>query len=157
MSGGSTTLTGLEPLFLDADVNEDVGAYLESVGFDVSLARHSGVDLTSDLDVLRRSSDEQRILVCHDKHRDRNTLLALLEEICISGGKVIRLGGVPGQDPITSAGLVMVHRRLWQGFLEEHQGGIAIAHFSGCRLRSPRALREDYQRRTGSYPGEPRG
>ena len=154
MSTGSTGLPSLERLFLDADVNEDVGAYLKSVGFDAVLARQSGVDLTSDLDVLRHSRDDDRILVCHDKHRDRHTLLALLGEICNNGGKVIRIGGVPGQSPITSAGLIMVHRRLWRGFFEEHQGGIVIAHFSGCRLRSPPVLQEDYRRRTNAIPGE---
>ena len=64
-----------------------------SVGFGAVLATQSGVDLTSDLDVLRHSRDGDRIPVCHDKHRDRHTLLALLGEICNNGGKVSRSRG----------------------------------------------------------------
>ena len=149
MSIGWTGLPELERVVLDADVRAEVGNYLTAVGFDVVLANRSAVDVQSDLAVLRWARSEKRFLLCHDKHRDRATFLPLLREILERGGRIIRIGGAPGQSPLTSTGLVLAHRAQWLPFFAEHANGIALVHLSGCQLRPPAALRSLMQQRGG--------
>ena len=149
MSIGWTGLPELERVALDADIRAEVGDYLAAVGFDVARANQSDVDVRSDLAVLRWARRENRFLLCHDKHRDRGTLLPLLREIIERGGQIIRIGGAPGQSPLTSTGLVLAHRARWQPFFAEHANGVALVHLSGCQLRPPAALRRLLQQRGG--------
>ena len=149
MSIGWTGLPELERVVLDADVSEEVGDYLAAVGFDVALANRSAADVQSDLALMRWARSENRFLLCHDKHRDRATLLPLLREILERGGRIIRIGGAPGQSPLTSTGLVLAHRAQWLPFFAEHSNGIALVHLSGCQLRPPAALRRLLQQRGG--------
>lgn len=140
------SLPNLEGLVLDADVNALLMRYLSAVGFDVVLATEVGANVRNDVLLLRWATDNHRILVCHDKHRG-NTRMQLTEEICERGGRIIRIGGRPDQHPVTSAGLIMVHRAKWLEFFEEEGDGVAVVHPSGCRLLSRDKLGEQYQRR----------
>ena len=149
MSIGWTGLPELERVVLDADVSEEVGDYLAAVGFDVVRANQSDADVHSDLALMRWDRSENRFLLCHDKHRDRATFLPLLREILERGGRIIRIGGAPGQSPLTSTGLVLAHRAQWLPFFAEHANGIALVHRSGCQLRPPAALRRLLQQRGG--------
>lgn len=149
MSIGWTGLPELERIVLDADVRAEVGDYLAAVGFDVVLANQSDVDVQSDLALMRWARSENRFLLCHDKHRDRATFLPLLREILERGGRIIRIGGAPGQSPLTSTGLVLAHRAQWLPFFAEHANGIALVHLSGCQLRQQAALRRLLQQRGG--------
>ena len=147
MNIGLTEFPELERVALDADVSKDVGDYLKAVGFDVVMANQSDVDVRSDLAVMQWARNENRFLLCHDKHRDRNTFLALFQEILEQGGHIIRIGGTPSQHPLTSTGLILAHRYQWLPFFAEHSSGIALVHPSGCQLRTPDALRRELQRR----------
>lgn len=149
MNIGLTGFPELERVALDADVNGDVGDYLQAVGFDVVRANQSDVDVRSDLAVMRWARRENRFLLCHDKHRDRDTFLSLFREILERGGQIIRIGGTPSQHPLTSTGLILAHRYRWLPFFAEHSGGIVLVHPSGYRLWTPDALRRELQRRRG--------
>ena len=144
--GQSTLLPSLERLAIDADVKAAVGDYLEAVGFNVVLAARKGVNIRDDLELFRWAKSENRSLVCRDKHRDRNTLIPVFQEISRDGGSIIRIGGTPDQSPITSVGLIMVHRQPLLPFFNGHTGGIALVHRSGCRLRSPENLQQQLLR-----------
>jgi hypothetical protein len=135
-------LPRLERLAIDPDVKATVGDYLEAVGFDVVLAAREGVNVRDDLELFRWAKSENRSLVCHDKHRDRNSLIPIFQEISRYGGSIIRRGGTPDQSPTTSVGLIMVHRQQWLPFLNGHTGGIALVHRTGCRLRSLENLQQ---------------
>lgn len=143
------SLPRLDRIVLDADVNILVKAYLEAVGFDVVLSIEEGINVRNDVAVLQWARDRDRVLVCHDKHRDGHTRMRLFEEIHANGGKILRIGGRPDQSPITSTGMIMVHRQQWLSFFAEHQSGIAIVHWTGCRFSTPGQLlrqirRQDY-------------
>ena len=73
----SLTSTGLLPrlerLVLDNDVNRQVQDYLKAVGFDVTLITQADVDVRDDVAILSWARSEGRFLLCHDKHRDRET------------------------------------------------------------------------------------
>ena len=140
------SLPNLESLVLDADVNVLVRRYLVAVGFDAVLATHVGADIRSDLALLQWATSNERILVCHDKHRC-HTRMQLTEEICERGGRIIRIGGRPDQHPVTSAGMIMVHRAKWLEFFQEEGDGIAIVHPSGFKVMTQANLQEQYQRR----------
>lgn len=131
---------------MDADVNVLARRYLVAVGFDVVLATQAGSNVRSDLALLQWATRNERVLVCHDKHRG-NTRMQMVEEICERGGRIIRIGGRPDQHPLTSAGLVMVHRPRWLQFFEIEGNGIATVHPSGCRFMTRENLQVQYQRR----------
>ena len=135
-------LPKLDQIVLDADVNIRVRSYLEAVGFDILLSTQEDVNVRSDIEILQWARERNRILVCHDKHRDGHTRMRLFEEIYVNGGKILRIGGRPDQSPITSAGMIMVHRQQWLSFFEEHQSGVATVHRTGCRLSTPDDLRQ---------------
>ena len=139
-------LPNLDRIVLDADVNMLVRTYLEAVGFDVVLSTQEDVDVRSDVAVLQWARERERMLVCHDKHRDGHTRMRLFEEIHANGGKILRIGGKPDQSPITSTGMIMVHRQQWLSFFEEYQSGIAIVHRTGCRFSTPGDLLRQVRR-----------
>ncbi len=145
-------LPELDRILLDADVNILVRSYLEAVGFDIVLSTQENVNVRSDVDLLRWARERGRILVCHDKHRDGQTRMRLFGEIYVNGGKILRIGGRPDQSPITSAGMIMVHRQQWLEFFEEHQGGIAVVHRTGCRFSTPDDLQRQVRRRDSAGP-----
>ena len=145
-------LPELDRILLDADVNILVRSYLEAVGFDIVLSTQENVNVRSDVDLLRWARERGRILVCHDKHRDGQTRMRLFEEIYVNGGKILRIGGRPDQSPITSAGMIMVHRQQWLQFFEEHQGGIVVVHRTGCRFSTPDDLQLQIRRRDSAGP-----
>ena len=139
-------LPDLDRIVLDADVNILVRYYLEAVGFDVVLSTEEDVNVRSDVAVLQWARERDRMLVCHDKHRDGHTRIRLFEEIHSNGGRILRIGGRPDQSPITSTGMIMVHRQQWMLFFEEHQSGIAIVHRTGCRFNTPQDLLRQVRR-----------
>lgn len=140
-------LPRLDQIVLDADVNILVRSYLEAVGFDVVLSTEEDVDVRSDVAILQWARQRERILVCHDKHRDGHTRMRLFEELYANGGKILRIGGRPDQSPITSTGMIMVHRQQWLSFFEEHQSGIAIVHRTGCKFSAAGDLIRQVRRR----------
>ena len=144
------SLPKLDRIVLDADVNILVRPYLEAVGFDVVLSIEEDVNVRSDVEVLQWARERERILVCHDKHRDGHTRMRLFEEIHANGGKILRIGGRPDQSPITSTGMIMVHRQHWLSFFSEHQSGIAIVHRTGCRFSTPDQLLRQIRRQDSS-------
>jgi len=140
------SLPKLDRIVLDADVNILVRSYLEAVGFDVVLSIEEDVNVRSDVAVLQWARDRDRMLVCHDKHRDGHTRMRLFEEIHANGGRILRIGGRPDQRPITSTGMIMVHRQQWLSFFAEHESGIAIVHRTGCRFSTPGQLLRQIRR-----------
>ncbi len=140
------SLPKLDRIVLDADVNILVRSYLEAVGFDVVLSIEEDINVRSDVAVLQWARDRDRMLVCHDKHRDGHTRMRLFEEIHANGGRILRIGGRPDQSPIISTGMIMVHRQQWLSFFAEHQSGIAIVHRTGCRFSTPGQLLRQIRR-----------
>ena len=119
-------LPKLERLLLDTDVNVELEPLLEAVGFRTEFALRVEVDIRKDTAILRWARRHRRILVCHDKHKDRETQLELFPEIYRNGGKVIRIGGGPGQDIYTSPGKILLHRQKWLKWFQTNDGIVTV-------------------------------
>ena len=107
---------------LDTDVSAEAGPYLTAIGFRVKFALHTGANVRSDTALLRWARRNRHIFVCHDKHKDGTTRQELFPEIARNGGKALRIGGRPGQDPIVSAGKLLANRDKWLAFFAENDG-----------------------------------
>lgn len=100
---------------------------MRAVGFRVQFAPRVGVDVTNDVAVLRWAREHGHILVCHDKHKDKKTRLELYPEIYHNGGKIIRIGGTPDQDPLVALGRILVHLDEWRDFFAQNDGMVVVA------------------------------
>ena len=120
-------LPSLERLLLDADVNVELEPLLRAIGFRPEFALRVGVNIRSDVDVLRWARRRRYILVCHDKFKDRQTRIELYPELYRRGGKIIQIGGGPDQDPYTSLGKILLNREKWVEWFKNHDG-IVIVH-----------------------------
>ncbi len=123
-------LPKLERLLLDTDINIELEPLLKAVGFDTEFALRVGVDIRKDKNVLIWARTHRRILVCHDKHSDKQTRLDLYPEIYQRGGKIIRISGDSSQDPLTALGAVLVRREQWREFFAKNEG-MVVVHSQG--------------------------
>ena len=83
---------------LDGDIDPELADYLRAVGFDVQLApRDNPQVIENDVAVLRYTRRRRRIVVCHDRHRDRESELELFPEIYNNAGRILRIGGDSSQ------------------------------------------------------------
>jgi hypothetical protein len=139
-------LPRLERLLLDADVSAEVEPLLRAVGFHTEFALRVSVNIRSDLDILRWARKSDYIVVCHDKFKDKQTRSELYPELFHRGGKIIQVGGGPSQDPYTSLGKILVHRKTWLEWFKDHDG-IVVVHSEGINLRDSSNLFEIVQKR----------
>lgn len=104
--------------------------YLEVVGFDVAWARRAKVNLRSDRALVAFARHYHRILVCHDRHRDkrkdRETRIQVSQEIYKNGGQVLEVSGSPQQPALTSLGKILTHRNKWKDFFEANDGIVVV-------------------------------
>ncbi len=106
------------------------------MGFDTESALRVDVNVRDDRAVLRWARRRRRILVCHDKHRDRATNQYLFPELYYRGGKVIRIHGSPEQDPLQALGKILLHRSKWLEFFKTYGRGVATVQMGDCRLKT---------------------
>lgn len=94
-------LPRLERLLLDTDLDVDIQPYLEAVGFQTHFALHVEADERDDVALLRWARENDHILVCHDKHKDRSTRLELYPELRRNGGRIYEMveRHIEGVDP----------------------------------------------------------
>ena len=72
---------------LDGDIDPELADYLRAVGFDVALVpRDNPQVIENDVEVLRYARRRRRIVVCHDRHRDRESELQLSLKFITMGG-----------------------------------------------------------------------
>jgi hypothetical protein len=145
MSATSIKLPKLERLLLDGDINAELEPLLRAVGFRTESAYRIDANIRSDTALIRWARRNRYIFVCHDRLRDRKTNQYVYPEIYHHGGKVIRIGGDPSQDPLTALGKVLLHREKWREFFAEHDG-VAIVHGTGVHLKAASALYTYVQR-----------
>ena len=83
--------------------------YLKAVGFDVKFANANIVNIHDDCALVKHARRYKRILVCHDRHRDkrrdRGIRLRISQEIFNNGGCVIQVSGGSDQPILTSLGV----------------------------------------------------
>ncbi len=84
------------------------------------------VDTTNDTAIVRWARDHDYMVVCHDKHRRRETRMELFPEVYKNGGKILRIGGEPSQDPLVSVGRILVHLEEWRQFFQENDGIVVL-------------------------------
>ena len=118
-------LPRLERLLLDTDVNVELEPLLQAIGFRTEFALRV-VNVRKDTDILRWARRHRYILICHDKHKDKQTQLELFPEIYHNGGKIIRIGGKPSQDIYTSLGKILLHREEWINWFKENDGIVTV-------------------------------
>lgn len=99
---------------------------MQSVGFDVEFALHVGVNVRDDTAIVRWARQHDRIFLCHDKHQDKRTRLELYPEIYYNGGKIIRIGGAPDQDPLVALGKILAHLDEWRDFFGANDGMVVV-------------------------------
>lgn len=127
-------LQGLERLLIDTDVKPTLIPYLGAVGFNVLWARNAKVNYRDDVALVKYARHYNRILVCHDRHRDsskaKEIRIRIYREIYERGGRVIEIAGTPSQDPLTSLGKILVHRHKWSTFFAENDGIVIVREAS---------------------------
>jgi len=84
------------------------------------------VDIRDDTAILRWSRENGYILVRHDKTKDRRTRIELYPEVYHNGGKIIRLGGGPDQNPLVALGRILIHLEEWREFFNENEGMVVL-------------------------------
>jgi len=105
--------------------------YLKAVGFDVIWAKDANVNVRSDRALVAYARHYHRILLCHDKHvKPYEHKIQVCQEIYKKGGQVIQVAGNPSQEPLTSLGKILVHRKMWKEFFLEHDGIITVSDAS---------------------------
>ncbi len=138
-------LPKLEQLLLDADLDVSIQPYLEAVGFQTQFALQIDADERKDVALLRWARENQYILVCHDKHKDKTTRLELYPELKANGGKILRITGDSSQDVLTALGKILVSREKWRAWFEDNEGMI-ILKMDGVLYRSADELYETVRR-----------
>ena len=115
---------------LDGDIDPELADYLRAVGFDVQLApRDNPQVIENDVAVLRYARRRRRIVVCHDRHRDRESELELFPEIYNKGGRILRIGGDSSQPLLLALGKITVHYDGWSTWFSSNpQGGRVVLH-----------------------------
>lgn len=126
----------LERLLVDTDVNPYLIGYLRAVGFNVKFVLDVRVDIHNDAAIIRYGREHGRIVVCHDRYKDRETKIKVFREIYDHGGQAIQVSRGSDQHPLTSLGKILVHRYAWLEFFKDNDG-IVLVHESGMK-RMPR-------------------
>ena len=121
-----TALPRLERLLLDADLDVSIRPYLEAVGFQTHFALHIEADERDDVALLRWARENDYILVCHDKHKDRSTRLELYPELKANGGRILRITGDSSQDVLTALGKIVANREKWRAWFEDNNGVVIL-------------------------------
>lgn len=137
-SMNSTQKPKLEKLLLDADVDPRLVNHLRAVGFRVVFVTNVKVNYRDDAAIVRWARHHDRIVVCHDKYKDRATKIRVCQEIYQNGGRVIQVsrGSKTNPDPLTSLGKILLHREQWLQFFQENDG-MVLLYETGMR-RMPR-------------------
>ncbi len=102
-------LPKLERLLIDADVRPTVMPYLKAVGFDAVSVLRVKVNHRDDVAIVKYARHYNRIVVCHDRHKDQ-VRYQMYQEIFKRGGRIIEIGGHNGKPELTSVGKILVHR-----------------------------------------------
>lgn len=131
----SRQLPRLERLVLDADVNARVLRYLSAIGFDVVLASGTGINVRDDTGIVRWARRNRRILVAHDRWKDRKTKFKVFNEIHRNGGKAIQVRGGPQQHELSTVGKIIANRQKWLLFFKDNDGICEVSE-QGCKSRS---------------------
>ena len=126
---------------LDTDLDVSIRPYLEAVGFQTHFALHVEADERSDVALLRWARENDHILVCHDKHKDRSTRLELYPELKANGGHILRITGDSSQDVLTALGKILVNREKWRAWFKDNDG-VVILKIDGVFYNSADRLYE---------------
>lgn len=140
-----TELPRLERLLLDADLDVEIQPYLEAIGFQTHLALNIEADERDDVALLRWARENDHILVCHDKHKDRSTRIELYPELNTNGGRILRITGDSSQDVLTAVGKILVNREKWHRWFHDNHG-MVILKADGAIYRPAHELYRTVQR-----------
>lgn len=123
-------LPRLERLLIDTDVNPLLARYLRAVAFNVLFAAKVRVDYRDDISIIKWARKHRRIVVTHDRYKDRATKIRACQEIYDHGGQVIQVSRGQDQTPLTSLGKILAHREDWVKFFQENDG-MVLVHKTG--------------------------
>ena len=145
-----------ERLLLDGDVDPELADYLRAVGFNVELAPRDNPDvIRDDVAVLRYARRRKRIVVCHDKHKDRATEMRLFPEIYNNGGHILRISGDSSQSLMQALGKVTIRYEEWSQWVKENpEGGRIVLSISKCDKTTADEFMKRHLRRIYVNPDE---
>ncbi len=123
-------LPKLERLLIDTDMNPYLARYLSAVGFNVLFAARVNVNYRDDVEIIKWARSHDRIVVTHDRYKDRATKIRVCQEIYENGGHVIQVSRGQYQAPLTSLGKILAHREDWVKFFQENDG-MVLVHKTG--------------------------
>lgn len=129
-----------ERFLVDTDVDVEVIDLLRRLGFRARNALMVKAP-NDDTQLLIWARDHDYILVCHDKHRDAKARYSFYAEMYYRGGRVIRIGGQPGQDALWAVGKLLAQRPTWQEHFRQDSGE-CVVHPSGCNFNTAAKLFE---------------
>lgn len=118
-------------MLIDTDVL-DLIPYLRAVGFNVKSTLKVDVNFRDDRAIVAWARRHNRIVVCHDKYKDRETKIRVFQELYEHGGQTIQISTGSGQDPLTSLGKVLAHRNDWLKFFSQNDGAVLV-HSNGWK------------------------
>lgn len=88
------------------------------------------VDYRDDIAIIKWARSHGRIVVTHDRYRDRATKIRACQEIYENGGQVIQVSRGQSQTPLTCLGKILAHREDWVKFFQENDG-MVLVHQNG--------------------------
>lgn len=122
----------LESLLVDADVDPCLIQYLRVVGFNAKFVLDVKVNVHDDAAIIRWAREHNRIVVCHDKYKDRETKFKVFQEIYEHGGHAIQISRGSNQEPLTCLGKLLIHHSVWTEFFKQNDG-IVLIHQGGMK------------------------
>lgn len=107
-------------------MNPHLARYLGAVGFNVLFAAKVKVDYRDDIAIIKWARSHGRIVVTHDRYKDRATKIRAYQEIYENGGRVIQVSRGQNQAPLTSLAKILAHREDWVKFFQENDGMVLV-------------------------------
>lgn len=132
-------LPKLERLLLDGDIDVELAPYLRAVGFNVRFAPKEHPTIRDDVKTVGLARQQRRILVRHDRTRDRKTKGRLYPVLYRRGGRILVISGDSSQPLLTALGKVLMFHRHWSAWFNSNEGVIRLTE-SGWKPQTPAEL-----------------
>ena len=119
--------------FTDAQTRQSLVELLRKLGHEVTTAQEQALHAEKDDSVLVRWAQTfDHIFITFDDLRAESGM-RVAREIKVDGGKVIKIGGGPAQEPERALGKLLFHWHDWIARFEEEDGVVEIGDLKPLR------------------------
>ncbi|MBI4322304.1 MAG: hypothetical protein HY675_27745 [Chloroflexi bacterium] len=117
---------------------------LRKLEWDVQTAHEAGMahKIVED-QLVHYATTQERIFLTFDELRGEHGE-RVSRELRENGGKVIKVGGGPAQDPYRAVGKLLFHYPVWHAFFNAQDGVAAVEDLKGCKTFRPDEYHHKY-------------